>query len=25
VNGVPVILEGALTSERSGMAVRKGR
>ena len=25
VNGVPVILEGALTSERSGMPVRKGR
>jgi N-acyl-D-amino-acid deacylase len=25
VNGVPVILEGALTSERTGMAVRKGR
>jgi len=25
VNGVPVILEGALTLERSGMPVRKGR
>ncbi len=24
VNGVPVILDGALTAERSGMAVRKG-
>ena len=25
VNGVPVILDGVLTAERSGMAVRKGR